>query len=125
MIDRQIDRIAANRAEPDDPAEARRAIATATRRGPPPRPGSSASISSTPLRTSGATLLLHPKVDPCGAASPHHHPWANLATRRRAAYCPSVRAKLPQKHPAFTATAARKRLCRLRARFSHLNIQAA
>lgn len=32
MIDRQIDRIAANHAEADDPAEARRAIATAARR---------------------------------------------------------------------------------------------
>jgi hypothetical protein len=32
MIDRQIDRIAANHPEADDPAEARRAIATAARR---------------------------------------------------------------------------------------------
>ena len=86
MIDRQIDRIAANHAEPDDPAEARRAIATATRRERHRarlvrlylvNPASTSRTNSSPPPQKKTTYAARPALTTIL--------WANLATRRRAA----------------------------------------
>ncbi len=113
MIDRQIDRIAANHAEPDDPAEARRAGATAARR-----------------ERHRARLVRLYLLDP----APQDTPETAFAARQAltaifgqaspqdAALLLSVGLGEAPQAPGLSATAARKRLCRLRARFSHLNL---
>lgn len=119
MIDRQIDRIAANHAEPDDPAEARRAIATATRR-----------------ERHRARLVRLYLLDP---ASDERNQPLTFPPETSYAARQALTAILGQTSPqdaalllsvgqgeapqalGLTPAAARKRLCRLRARFSHLN----
>jgi len=117
MIDRQIDRIAANHAEADDPAEARRAIATAARR-----------------KRHRARLMRLYLVD---SASDDWTPEASYAARQAltailaqtspqdATLLLSVGQGRAPQAPGLTAAAARKRLCRLRARFSQFNLHAA
>jgi hypothetical protein len=123
MIDRQIDRIAANHAEPDDPAEARRALSTATRR-----------------ERHRARLVRLYLVGPALVDWNHlFTPTPETAYEARQALTAILEQTLPQdaalllfvgqgdapQAPGLTATAARKRLCRLRARFSYLNLHAA
>jgi hypothetical protein len=122
-IDRQIDRIAANHAEPDDPAEARRAISAATRR-----------------ERHRARLvrlyLVNPTLDDRNqlfTPTPEtaYEAWQALTailgqtSPQDAALLLSVGKGDPPQAPGLTPTTARKRLCRLRARFSHLNVYAA
>ena len=123
MIDCHIDRIAANDAEPDDPAETRRAIGTAARR-----------------ERHRARLVRLYLVDP--ASDDQAHLFASTietacAARRAlaaileqtsvedAALLLSVGQGEAPHAPGLNAAAARKRLSRLRARFSHLNLLAA
>ncbi len=123
MIDRQIDRIAANQAEPHDPAEARRGIATAARR-----------------ERHRARLvrlyILNPALDErnqISTATPETTYAARQAltailrqtSPQDAALLLSVGQGEAPQAPGLTPAAARKRLCRLRARFSHLNPHAA
>lgn len=123
MIDRKIDRIAANHAEPDDPAEARRAIATATRRERhrarlvrlylvnPASDERNQLFTSTPETTYAARQALTTIL--------------RQTSPQNAALLLSVGQGEAPQAPGLTATAARKRLCRLRARFSHLSLHAA
>jgi hypothetical protein len=123
MIDRHIDRIAANHTEPDDPAEAHRAVATAARR-----------------ERHRARLMRLYLVDPASDDQNQFFvptPETTYAVRHAitsmlAQTSPQDAALLlrvgqgdsPQA-PGLAAAAARKRLCRLRARFAHLNLDAA
>jgi hypothetical protein len=119
MIDRQIDRIAANCAEADDLAEARRAVATAARRE----------------RHRARLMRLYIVAS---ASDDQSHlftltPEASYAARQAltgilaqtspqdATLLLSVGQGGTPQAPGLTAAAARKRLGRLRARFSDLN----
>lgn len=118
-IDRQIARMAANHTEPDDPADARRAIATATRRE----------------RHRARLVRLHLVNPALDERNQMLSSTLETAFAARQALGAILRQTLPQdaalllsvargeapKAPGLSATAARKRLCRLRARFSHLN----
>ncbi len=120
MIDRQIDRIAANCTETYDAAEGRRAIATAARR-----------------KRHRARLTRLYLFDPASddlrdfaASSPETSYAARQAlttifaqtSRMDAALLLSVGQGGSPQVPGLTAAASRKRLCRLRARFSHLKL---
>jgi hypothetical protein len=123
LIDRQINYIAANHPEADDPAEARRATATAARR----------------KRHRARLMRLH-LADSASDDRSHlftSTPEAGYAARQAltaifaqaspqdATLLLSVGEGWAPQAPGLTAAAARKRLCRLRARFSHLNLHAA
>jgi hypothetical protein len=124
MIDGQIDCIAANHTEPDHLAEAgRRAIATAARRerhrarlmrlylvGP-----------SSDNRDQFFTSTLEAGYSARQALSAI---FAQTSPQDAALLLSVGKGEAPQA-PGLTAATARKRLSRLRARFSHLNLQAA
>ena len=123
MIDRQIERIAANQTVPDDPAEARRAITTSNRRERhrarlirlhlvTTASDSQNQLFTSPLETTFAARQALTAI--LGQTSPQD-----------AALLLSVGQGDAPRVPGLTATAARKRVCRLRARFSHLNLRAA
>src|SRR5579863_7216566 len=120
MIDRQLDLIAANQAETDDSAGARRAIATAAR-----RKRNRARLMRLYLADSASSDLSNPLTS---VPETHYIARQALATifaqtsRQDTALLLSVGQGGPLKAPGLGAAAARKRLCRLRARFSHLNL---
>lgn len=123
MIDGQIDCIAANHAESCDLAEAgRRAIATVARRERHRARlvrlylvGAASDNRSQLISTLEAGYSARQALSAILAQT----------SRQDAALLLSVGNGEAPQAPGLTATAARKRLSRLRARFSHLNLQAA
>jgi len=115
MIDRQLDRIAANQIEPDDPAEVSRIVAAAGRRerhrakvmrlhGPHSNWGQFLAPSSEAIYEARQTLgtIL-------AKSSPED---VSLLLSAGLGETPQI--------PGLALSSARKRLCRLRARLSHL-----
>jgi hypothetical protein len=123
MIDRQIDRIAAGHAEPDDSVETSRAVSTAIRRERhrarlvrlyfvEPRAGD---------QTQGSAFTLQMTY---AAREALNAIFAQSSPEDAALLLRVGQGEAPQ-GPGLSAAAARKRLCRLRARFAHLSLNAA
>lgn len=122
VIDCKIDRIAANHAEADDPDEARRAIATAARskryRARLMRHYFVVSVSN------NRSHFFTSDTDPSYAARQALTAIFAQTSPQDAMLLISVGQGGAPQAPGLTASAARKRLSRLRARFSQFNLHA-
>lgn len=123
MIDRQLDRIAANHTEPDDPAETRRAIATSVRRER--HRARLVRLYLVDPASDDQNQLFHSSLETAYAARQAITAVFVQISPQDAALLLSVGQGEAPGAPGLTPAAARQRLCRLRARFSHLNLHAA
>lgn len=122
MIDRQIDRIASNQSDVDDPVELQRAVAAANRRKRYRVRLARLYFADSPLDKRGN--LTAPQENSCAARQALAAIFAQASLQDSALLQSVARGDAPCA-PGVTATAARKRVSRLRARFSHLNFHAA